>query len=60
MIFKGLKMDKILLVIAGGSFLGLFALLSVLAISIGMVFQGAAIGLIGLMFCGVILAMLAD
>jgi hypothetical protein len=53
-------MDKILLVIAGGSFLGLFALLSVLAISTGLIFQGALIGALGLMFGGVILAMLAD
>lgn len=53
-------MDKILLVIGGGSFLGLFAMLSVLAISSGMVFQGALIGLIGLMFAGVCLALLAN
>lgn len=53
-------MDKILIVLAGGSFFGLFVLLSLLAISTGMVFQGALIGALGLMFGGVMLAMLAD
>lgn len=57
---KGFFMDKFLLIVAGGSFCGLFALLSVLAISIGMVFQGALIGVLGLMFSGVMLAMLAE
>jgi hypothetical protein len=53
-------MDKVLLIIAGGSCLGLFAILSVLAISSGMVFQGALVGALGLMFGGVILTLLAD
>lgn len=57
---KGFFMDKVLLVVAGGCFCGLFALLATLAISIGMVFQGALIGGLGLMFSGVILSMLAD
>lgn len=57
---KGFFMDKFLIILAGGSFCGLFALLSVLAISIGMVFQGALIGILGLMFSGVMLAMLAE
>lgn len=53
-------MDKILLVLVGGSLLGLFALISTLAISIGLVIQGVFAGVLGLVFGWVILLMLAD
>ena len=57
---KRFFMDKILLIIGGGSFLGLFVLLSILAITSGMVFQGALMGLIGIAFGAVCLVLLAD
>lgn len=53
-------MDKILIMVFGGSMVGLLAMIATLAISSGMVFQGVLVGFLGLMFGGVFLLMLAD
>jgi hypothetical protein len=56
---KVMNMDKFLLILAGGSFLGLFGVIAVGAISTGFVVQGLMMGFIGLLFAGMFLYILA-
>lgn len=56
---KGFFMDIFLLIIVGGSFVGLLGMISVLAVSTGFIFQGAMVGFIGALFLGMFLFLLA-
>jgi hypothetical protein len=53
-------MDKFFTIIVGGSLVGFMGLIGVVAVSSGFVFQGALVGVLALMFGGVILSLLVD
>ena len=59
-IFKGLKMDKLFTILVGGSLVGFMGVIGVVAVSSGFVFQGALVGVLALMFGGMILSLLID
>lgn len=53
-------MDKFFTVVLSGSLVGLMGVIGVVGVSSGFVFQGAMVGVLALLFGGMILSLLVD